>query len=305
MEQLRMRYEFPNDKNRWENPLYHVQWLTESGPQQQPRQGVGTATESAVGEPTTVFTDMQQTLSKGPEAPVAAAALAASAAAPKKSSWKPKGSKKNAITSTAAPEDGLAPAAAAVPTATDSAVWFSGSHVRKPTIAGGTGAVDTSAAAVVAQVINFVFCSSSELTGGSASSSGGGGMGSIHPSPAGQAPNASTTSVPHAQANILYELDRVSALVTSKIIAHVKLHPVDSSFSFTDVAPPLLFPEYDRAFNIHRQITVAELHRHRRQFVKVNTLCPPVVHTTDGLSNNESLCASLGCMYIDFLSAQL
>lgn len=302
MKQLRMRYEFPNDKNRWENPLFHVK-MGEMDPTADAPPSISTPVSQAAadsspdGVPQTVFEKVSDATAK----PVA----------PKKSSWKPKGSKKIAET--------VATTAVAVATmhvdpkgSGETGVWFSGSHVKQPVFtssgeSGDSGALqDFSPAAVCQRVLNFIY--SSSVTGGATGSTSGnkGNLpASVHPSPAGQMPNASTMSMPHVQANILYELDRVSALVTNKIIAHVKQHPADSAFTITDVVPPLLLPEYDRVFNIHKQITVAELHRHRRQFVKVNTLCPPVIHTTDGLSDNDSLCASLGCLYIDFLSAQL
>jgi len=289
LQQLRMRYEFPNDKNRWENPLFHVRIQADAVADA----GSGGAEG---GSTPTVFAGV----SVPQEAPVPMVA------APKKSSWKPKGAKKAAAVSEPTGTDTATTGAGA------SAVWFSGSHVSKPIIAGGAGSggegesvVDNTPDTVAGRVVEFIFSSGGASKVAPDSSSTNTGNTPAHPSPAGQAPNASTTAIPHAQANILYELDRVSALITNAVVAHVKLHPVDSAFSITDVAPPLLLPEYDRVFDIHKQVTVAELHRHRRQFVKVNTLCPPVIHSTDVLKDNDRLRISLGCMFIDFLSAQL
>ena len=56
---------------------------------------------------------------------------------------------------------------------------------------------------------------------------------------------------------------------------------------------PLVFSDYDRSLALHRHVGLAELQRHRRQFVKANIYMPP------------SSPAIAGATFIDFLSLHL
>ena len=56
---------------------------------------------------------------------------------------------------------------------------------------------------------------------------------------------------------------------------------------------PIVLSDYERTFAINRHISMAELQRHRRQFVKVNSIHPP----SSGID--------VGAAFVDFLAQQL
>lgn len=97
-------------------------------------------------------------------------------------------------------------------------------------------------------------------------------------------PNCSTVTPLHAQADMLYELDRTSQKILSMIIAH-QTEAVEGT--------PIQLVEYDRAFTLHRHVSLSELQRFRRQFVKINAQHPPA-------SSKE-----VGSSFVDFLASQL
>lgn len=98
-------------------------------------------------------------------------------------------------------------------------------------------------------------------------------------------PNPATVAMPHASADLLYLLDKISQDVMKAIIAHQNAD--------TSLSNPLVFREYDRVLELHRIVSMAELQRHRRHFIKVNTQIPP---------RNEII---IGAAFIDFLALQL
>ncbi|MCL4419857.1 KTI12 family protein, partial [Patescibacteria group bacterium] len=97
-------------------------------------------------------------------------------------------------------------------------------------------------------------------------------------------PNSSTVTPLHAQADLLYELDRTS----QEIIQLIMTHQSESS-----EGTPLKLLDYDRSFTLHRPIALSELQRYRRQFVKVNGQHPPT--TTK----------AIGASFIDYLALQI
>lgn len=99
------------------------------------------------------------------------------------------------------------------------------------------------------------------------------------------APNSSTIPKVHASADLLYQLDQVSQTIVQKIVQHQKDAVVEGT--------PLVFSEYDRSIVINRHVGISELQRHRRQFVKVNTMHPP------------STGIDVGATFVDFLAQQL
>lgn len=98
------------------------------------------------------------------------------------------------------------------------------------------------------------------------------------------APNASTVAIQHAQPDLLYELDRTSQSILHLIVAH-QTDNVEGT--------PIKFVEYDREITLHRHAGLAELQRHRRQFVKNNGAHPPTT------------VKEVGASFIDFLANQL
>jgi tRNA uridine 5-carbamoylmethylation protein Kti12 len=79
-------------------------------------------------------------------------------------------------------------------------------------------------------------------------------------------------------------LDRTSQRIIQLIAAH-QTETVEGT--------PLKFAEFDRELTLHRHAGLAELQRHRRQFVKINGQHPP------GSSK------AVGASFIDFLALQL
>jgi len=104
--------------------------------------------------------------------------------------------------------------------------------------------------------------------------------------PAVAAPNSSTVKIQHGNADILYELDHVSQLITHAIASH-------QSGPDMQAGAPLLLPAYARSLELHRTVSLAELQRHRTQFVRLNSKHPPA----DGVQ--------AGSMFVDFLAVQL
>ena len=98
-------------------------------------------------------------------------------------------------------------------------------------------------------------------------------------------PNPATVATPHANADLLYLLDKTSQEVLNTIMSHQNKDCGSGN--------PVIFREYDRVLELHRIVSFAELQRHRRQFVKVNSQIPP---------SNEII---IGTAFIDFLALQL
>eukprot|EP01041_Mallomonas_annulata_P006374 gene6374-12887_t len=101
-------------------------------------------------------------------------------------------------------------------------------------------------------------------------------------------PNSSTVPIRHANADLLYQLDYISQIICQQIINHQKEHSlIDGS------CLPLTLNEYDRSLVLPRLLAVGELQRHRRQFVKMNSQHPPASSV------------AVGTAFIDFLLNQL
>mmetsp|Transcript_17144 Transcript_17144/g.24809 ORF Transcript_17144/g.24809 Transcript_17144/m.24809 type:complete len:366 (-) Transcript_17144:289-1386(-) len=95
-------------------------------------------------------------------------------------------------------------------------------------------------------------------------------------------PNSSTLHLPRGQADLLYELDRTSQQVVQAIAAQQALS-----------AGPLRLEEFDRALSLHRVVGMAELQRHRQQFLRLNSQHPPPSS------------AAAGTLFIEFLASQI
>jgi hypothetical protein len=97
-------------------------------------------------------------------------------------------------------------------------------------------------------------------------------------------PNSSTMPIYHGTADILFELDQTSKKITDTIINHQ---------NNASEGTPMVFVDYNRTLAFHRRVAVAELQRHRRQFIKVNSTHPPATSQL------------IGEAYIDFLALQI
>jgi tRNA uridine 5-carbamoylmethylation protein Kti12 len=99
------------------------------------------------------------------------------------------------------------------------------------------------------------------------------------------APNSSTISAQRANPDLLYELDRTSQKIIQFIVAHQAEGQVEGT--------PLKFIEYDRQLTLNRHAGLAELQRYRRQYVKINGQHPPTTAT------------AIGSAFIDFLALHI
>lgn len=279
---LRQRFERPNLATKWDQPLFQVNMSPEV---------VASVSSAATDLSSSVApTGGTETPAEIPEAPVAAPV--------KKSSWRANKNSKlstgvgyscakiggltlenvsthtsNSDTppgpSTAPPAvPAAAPAAVVSPPSTPNpaaptapGVWFSGEHQGsdEASYLKGSSALEACEAihAYLSQAVAPV-------------------------------PNSSTVPIPHVAATVLYDLDRISQAITTRISNQMNEHPPENGENI-----PIIFPDYDRTLMLHRYVSSSEAQRYRRQFVKVNSMHPP---STGQL---------IGSAYIDFLSNQL
>jgi protein KTI12 len=254
---LRRRFEVPCEKNRWDSPLFRVNMTpaetTEKAPNGAEAVASTTATTSTPDKECPPAVDVEAGGAPGGDANTAATKTVFS-------SWRPK-----AKSRPTGPGIGSADAASVRTVGTSSTstttaqtqngkLWFSGVLRDEDALLGDT------AEHVVGLIHQHLM--------------------SIPTA----APNSSTISVPRVEADLLYELDRVSQRIVQSIIAHQT-----ESLEGT----PLVFHEFDRSLALHRHVGLAELQRHRRQFVKANTHTPP------------SDANVVGSSFIDFLAMHL
>lgn len=224
---LRLRYEAPNESNRWDAPLFRVNALPNTGE------------SSDVGKYAVIANDINVSLdTNSTPAPAVKA----------KSSWKPK----KASTTAPAPV-----AVAEMPTEqSPKGLWFSGS------MAGVVDDLSTfQSTDAVLQAMSAYFSTAQAPT-----------------------PNSSTVIAQHAQADLLYELDRTSQQITQVLVTH-QAENVEGT--------PVRLEEYDRILTMTRFTSMAELQRLRRQWVKINAQHPP---------NSTQ---AIGASFIDFLAVHL
>ena len=235
-EDLRLRFEAPNEKNRWDAPLFLV-----------------AAAQPASSEPLTSAATEHEPESE-PNPNLAAAdvtSVFSTEAAP--SSWRRKTAAPPSSSSfRAAPKDRESKPEGAT------ALYFT-SSAASPTNAAGPPEASFQA----------IFDHSMQV-------------------PAAQ-PNSSTLSAPRGAANTLYELDNTSQQVVNLIVSAQK----DASGS---TGTPVVMLDFDRSMTLHRHVGVAELQRHRRQFVTLNTKNPPPADADK---------KALGALFIDFLALQI
>jgi len=247
IDDIRKRFEAPNESNRWDNPLFRVKIIK---------------SEPIVNE-TTEFTQAMETAAvSNPNsentttAPVKAA----------KSSWKPK---KKPTTTTATAEvttssitehETITSTPAVNPTATLTddlhTLSISGSQISHTDDMN----LFVDYELVLEQIVNHITTATTIM------------------------PNSSTVAPQHSQADLLYELDRISAKLLQQIISH----QADSL-----EGTPLKLLEFDRALTLHRHASLAELQRYRSQFVKIHGKQPPTTSK------------AIGASFVDFIATQL
>jgi tRNA uridine 5-carbamoylmethylation protein Kti12 len=96
--------------------------------------------------------------------------------------------------------------------------------------------------------------------------------------------SAATVRLHHADAEMVYALDSVSQQVVARVDAHQREQLQGT---------PVVFPEFDRALTLNSCVALAELQRHRRQFVRVNTLYAPKDKSAIGAAFVDFLCNNI------------
>ena len=90
----------------------------------------------------------------------------------------------------------------------------------------------------------------------------------------------------------IFILFNTVSLIFLCIFFNLTFSIISTIFLFT-VGTPLMFHDYDRTLALHRHVGLAELQRHRRQFVKTNS------------NMSHSTLKALGSSFIDSLASNL
>ena len=254
--ELRLRFEAPNDKNRWDTPLFVVDMTGGGG-----GDDVGVGGEAAP-EPGASAADTA--------AAVAAAAAATETVFASTSSWR------------AAKNGGG-----------DTATTASSSTFRRKAPAAESGALSFSGTIPAQHQHQSTQQQQQQQQQRAqpASAAFGPILAHLTSQPVLQ-PNSSTLSVPRGSASVLFELDAATQDIVARIAAHQDCGAAE--------AAPLLLPEYGRTLGLHRTVGLAELQRHRRQFVSLQSKRPPTMGAEGGDERRI-----LGANFIDFLGTQL
>ena len=262
MDDLRLRFEAPNEANRWDFPLFKVTTCAEQISKAAPV--TSDVDVSALSISDSVFAGSDTSA----DATTATSAEAAVETAPVKSSftssWKPKKKVSTSAATVGADDATVFTMSASSVNTTATAqtnvksISFSGTMVvQEDTAISGFMAVEDALAKIW------------DYFGGAVAA----------------APNSSTIATQRANADLLYELDRVSQQVIQVIVAHQTEGMVEGT--------PLKFLEYDRALTLNRHTGLAELQRYRRQYVKINGQHPPTSSK------------AIGTSFIDFLALHI
>ena len=268
---LRLRFERPQEKNRWDSPLFHVNMTPEAErhqDQQEERSAAPSSELSSVptsvqstANPTTIQSTQQSTVfkrttfksKKTPSSPSIAENVELNSLLSShtmSSTYEDFGGSSSNSSSNGGSRNNTDAAS------DGTSLSISGSYTNRSGIGGGLCSNET-----IRQVLSFLETAVAPPV------------------------NASTNPKVHASADLLYQLDQVSQKVVTMILNHQR----DAVCEGT----PIVLNEFKRTFVFNRHVSVAELQRHRRQFVKVHTNHPP----NDGVD--------VGATFIDFLAQQI
>lgn len=242
IDDIRRRFEAPNESNRWDNPLFRVKIL---------KADAAVVDSKSTADPETIKpADDNNTVTTTAKAVPKAT----------KSSWKPK--KKTSATETLPSEEPTKVSdetTSTVPTTVFeemNTLSISGSTISNT----DDMSIFVDYEEVLEKILDHITTASAPV------------------------PNSSTVAPQHAQADLLYELDRISA----KILQLIMTHQTDSL-----EGTPLKMPDYDRALTLHRHVSLAELQRYRGQYIKINGKQPPTTPK------------AIGASFVDFLATHL
>ena len=316
MEELRRRFEAPNEQNRWDAPLFRVASVSvptkgaeSAGPTEDDHSraelilnrfssGGGGDGDMKSGKPEEVYSDKNEhccqpagdasepgasafvSISAGSTVTTATTAIHSTAAVTGpssfKTSWRPKLKK---VTKDSSGNGALG----AVAGGGDSESVFSFAPSVAATAATATGGQQISFSGTVVSTQEDALASGFEPPSDALFQQIFDYLqGAVAPPP-----NSSTLSNQRANADLLYELDRTSQKILQTIVAH------QSQQTDWSEGTPMRFLEFDRALTLHRHVGLAELQRYRRQFVQINGRNPPTSSK------------AIGTSFIDFLASQL
>ena len=258
---LRLRFERPQEKNRWDSPLFHVNMTPEAERSKSPENDFSAAASSIKltpqstsnsidAQPTQQSTVFKRTIFKSKKAPAIIATSAADNA-----NFGSLMSLSTSVIEDVNDTDRRSRNGSGA-TGDGTSLSISGSTTSRSRIGGGLRPTE-----IIQQILSFLETAIAPPT------------------------NASTNPKVHASADLLYQLDQVS----QKIVTMIMNHQRDAVCEGT----PIVLNEFERTCVFNRHISVAELQRHRRQFVKVHTNHPP------------SAGVDVGAVFVDFLAQQL
>lgn len=236
---LRRRFEAPNECNRWDKPLFHVNMMADEyvgGKGSESLKGlVAIVVDSGVS-------DTKQDCESVSNAETLQESTAESSPPPATetvfTSWKPKKAKPQTDDATVVTHGTSASSCFIRKPVGKSNVYFSGSRA----VDGAALTTDGPSAAIHKICSYFITADAPQ-------------------------PNAATNTVRHSSANLLYQIDKVSQEITQNIFLQQQKQGPDT---------PLIFDNYGRfSLRLPRRISMAELQRQRRQYIKVNSQHPP------------------------------
>ena len=268
---LQRRFETPNDKNRWDAPLFLVDMSgSEVGSSEAP---------SSVAAELLPHTTTAVAAAVAPPAPPSSWRAAAAQPTGSLSSFRRKAPASDP--SSVSAEDGTVAGAGAV-TSTGAGAGAKASAAGVSGAAGGTSGALSFSGTLQARPLLRGQVPGKDL------------FARIAAHLAAQVtlqPNSSTVSAPRGSAEVLYELDAVSQRIAALIVTHQQ----DGASEGT----PLVLTHYGRTLGLHRHVSPAELQRHRRQFVSLHSKRPTAA-VNSSAADSERL---IGAAFIDFLGS--
>jgi hypothetical protein len=269
---LRRRFESPNESNRWDKPLFEVNMMAAAA------QSSSSATTESNPTPVAMVAN-QQVLSSSPD----------TTHPDQKTPDTPGGGGDGGQEEVEQQEQ-----QEATPLPTVFSSWKSSKTKPKPSA--GAAPVSTSSSSTASCVLkkapggSNVYFSGSRAGDSPAVLSGDGPAAAIQNicayflSAAAPQACAATNTVKHSSANLLYQIDKVCQSITQDIMLHQQKQSPGT---------PLVFKQYSSfCLTLPRHVSMAELQRHRRQYIKVNSQHPP------------DTAADAGKHYLEFLANQ-
>ena len=263
MEDIRRRFESPVEANRWDKPLFQVNMMTADKDDANilaASEDMNIRTVKSDTFPTSIDIDTGAEISNLSVACDSLVQEKLETALPPPtvfSSWKSNKSKPQLNTDavSVATQHTVSSSCCIKKATTNSNVYFSGSRAVEAVVL-----TDEGPAAAIRHICSYINTAEAPQ------------------------PTAATNTVRHSNAQLLYQIDKVSQSITQSVVLHLQKQSPGT---------PLVLKEYDSfSLTLSRHVSMAELQRHRRQYLKVNSQHPP--ETADEIGKN----------FLEFLSNQ-